>query len=120
VEWRTRDGCTGSARVRPLKTTVSTGKWIGTFYGVAAGGLEQRGAFYQSLHFDLEVEFARLTGSSALEGLTGVAGVRYRDGLNVNNFAGASSTFNPSTIKAASNGASCHPFSHTQHRNCLE
>jgi porin len=76
------------------------GKWIGTFYGVAAGGLEQRGAFDQSLHFDLEVDFAKLTGWSALEGLTGVAGVRYRDGLNVNNFVGASSTFNPSTYQS--------------------
>jgi porin len=46
------------------------------------------------------VHFARLTGWSALEGLTGVAGVRYRDGLNVNNFVGASSIFNPSTYQS--------------------
>ena len=77
-----------------------TGKWIGTFYGVAAGGLDQRGAFDQSLHFDLKVDFARLTGWAGLEGLTGVAGVRYRDGLNVNNFVGASTTFNPSTYQS--------------------
>ena len=50
-----------------------TGKWIGTFYGVAAGGLDRRGAFDQSLHFDLKVDFARLTGWAGLEGLTGVA-----------------------------------------------
>ncbi|MFZ0711641.1 MAG: hypothetical protein WAM53_16505, partial [Terrimicrobiaceae bacterium] len=67
-----------------------TGKWVGTFYGVAAGGLDQRGAFDQSLNFDLKIDFARLTGWSALEGLTAAAGVRYRDGLNVNNFVGAS------------------------------
>jgi carbohydrate-selective porin OprB len=30
-----------------------TGKWIGTFYGVAAGGLDQRGTFDQSLHFEI-------------------------------------------------------------------
>jgi hypothetical protein len=54
----------------------------------------------QSLHFDLKVDFAKLTGWSALEGLTGAAGVRYRDGLNVNNFVGASSTFNPSTYQS--------------------
>jgi porin len=77
-----------------------TGKWIGTFYGVAAGGLDQRGAFDQSLHFDLKVDFAKLTGWTALEGLTAVAGVRYRDGLNVNNFVGASTTFNPSTYQS--------------------
>jgi len=70
-----------------------TGKGIGTFYGVAAGGLDQRGAFDQSLHFDLKVDFAKLKGWSALEGLTAVAGVRYRDGLDVNNFVGASTTF---------------------------
>ena len=77
---------TGSACVRFLKTHGSnlTGKWIGTFYGVAAGGLEQRGAFDQSLHFDLKVDFAKLTVWRALEGLTGAADVRYRDGLNVN------------------------------------
>jgi hypothetical protein len=33
-----------------------TGKWIGTFYGMAAGGLDKRGAFDQSLHFDLKVD----------------------------------------------------------------
>ena len=77
-----------------------SGKWIGTFYGVAAGGLEQRTTFDQSLHFDLKVDFAKLTGWGALEGLTGVAGVRYRDGVNVNNFVGASSTFNPSTYQS--------------------
>ena len=62
-----------------------TGKWIGTFYGMAAGGLDKRGAFDQSLHFDLKVdspETHRLV--DWLEGLAGVAGVCYRDGLNVN------------------------------------
>jgi carbohydrate-selective porin OprB len=37
-----------------------TGRWTGTFNGVAAGGLDQRGAFDQSLHFDLKVDFATL------------------------------------------------------------
>jgi hypothetical protein len=49
---------------------------------------------------DLEVDFARLTGWSALEGLTRVVGVRYRDGVNMNNFVGASITFNPSTYQS--------------------
>lgn len=77
-----------------------SGKWIGTFYGVAAGGLQRHGAFDESLHFDLKVDFARLTGWEVLEGLTGAAGVRYRDGTNVNNYVGASSTFNPSTYQS--------------------
>ena len=67
---------------------------------MAAGGLDQRGAFDQSLHFDLKVDFAKLTRWSALEGLTAAVGVRYRDGLNVNNFVGASTTFNPSTYQS--------------------
>jgi porin len=77
-----------------------SGKWIGTFYGVAAGGLERRGAFDESLHFDLKVDFAKLTGWEVLEGLTGAAGVRYRDGTSVNEYVGASSTFNPSTYQS--------------------
>lgn len=78
-----------------------TGKWLGTFYGVVDGGLSRHGAFDQSLHFDLKVDFAKLTGWEALEGLTATAGVRYRDGSNVNNYVGASSTFNPSTYQSA-------------------
>lgn len=77
-----------------------SGKWLGTYYGVVAGGLSQHGAFDQSLHFDLKVDFAKLTGVEALEGLTGTAGVRYRDGTNVNNYVGASSSFNPSTYQS--------------------
>lgn len=77
-----------------------SGKWIGTFYGVVAGGRERRGAFDQSLHFDLKVDFAKLTGWDGLDGLTGTASVRYRDGFNVNEYVGASSTFNPSTYQS--------------------
>lgn len=77
-----------------------TGKWISTVYGVVAGGLEQHGAFDQSLHFDLKVDFARLTGWEALEGLTANAAVRYRDGTSVNTYVGASSTFSPTTYQS--------------------
>ncbi len=67
VEWQTRGtGDWLGARPALEDHGISlTGKWIGTFYGVAAGGLEQRGAFDQSLHFDLKVDFAKLTGWSA-------------------------------------------------------
>jgi carbohydrate-selective porin OprB len=77
-----------------------SGKWHGTVYGVVAGGLSQHGAFDQSLHLDLKVDFAKLTGIEALEGLTGTAGVRYRDGSNVNDYVGASISFNPSTYQS--------------------
>src|SRR5215217_6955396 len=52
-----------------------SGKWVGTFYGVVSGGEERRGAFDQSLHFDIKVDVAKLTGWEALEGLSAVAGV---------------------------------------------
>ena len=77
-----------------------TSKWIGTYYGVASGGLEQRGSFDQSLHFDLKLDLAKLTGWEALEGFTITSGVRYRDGLDVNADVGASTTFNPSTYQS--------------------
>ncbi len=77
-----------------------SGKWISTVYGVAAGGLERHGAFDQSLHFDLKVDFARLTGWEILEGLTANAAVRYRDGTSVNDYVGASSTFSPTTYQS--------------------
>lgn len=77
-----------------------TGKWLGTVYGVVAGGLERHGAFDQSLHFDLKVDFSRLTGWEVIEGLTANASVRYRDGTSVNNYVGASSTFSPTTYQS--------------------
>jgi carbohydrate-selective porin OprB len=77
-----------------------SGKWIGTFYGVVSGGRERHGAFDQSLHFDLKLDFAKLTGWEGLAGLTGTASVRYRDGSSVNEYVGASSTFNPSTYQS--------------------
>jgi hypothetical protein len=58
--------------VRPALEDINlTCKWLGTFYGVAAGGLEQRGAFDQSLRFDLKVDFAKLTVLELAGGLHG-------------------------------------------------
>ena len=58
-----------------------TGKWIGTFNGITAGGLDKRGAF------DHCTLISKSTSpNSRLEGLTRVAGVR--DGVNVNSFVG--------------------------------
>lgn len=101
--WRGKRGAGDLFGVRPKleeRGLDFSGKWIGTFYGVVDGGLVRHGAFDQSLHFDLKVDFARLTGWEALEGLTANAGVRYRDGSNVNAYVGASSTFNPSTYQS--------------------
>ncbi|HEY5895049.1 MAG TPA: carbohydrate porin [Chthoniobacterales bacterium] len=75
-------------------------KWTGTYYGIASGGLEQGSSFDQSLNFDLKLDLAKLTGRESLDGFTITSGVRYRDGANVNDDVGASSTFNPSTFQS--------------------
>jgi hypothetical protein len=53
-----------------------------------SGGPPRQARGVRPPHFDLKVDFAKLTGWSSLEGATGVAGVRYGDGLNANNFVG--------------------------------
>ncbi|MFZ4775804.1 MAG: carbohydrate porin [Terrimicrobiaceae bacterium] len=75
------------------------GKWLGTVYGVVDGGLERRATFDQEMKFEAKLDFAKLTGWEALEGLTAVGGVRMREGTNVNNYVGASPAFNPSSYQ---------------------
>lgn len=77
-----------------------SGKWIGTVYGVVDGGLQQRATFDEELKFDAKLDFAKLTGWEALEGLTAVGGVRFRDGTDVNKYVGASPAFNPSAYQS--------------------
>lgn len=76
------------------------GKWLGTVYGVVNGGLQRRATFDEELKFEARLDFARLTGWDALEGLTMQGGVRLRDGYNVNNAVGASPAFNPSSYQS--------------------
>nr|HRJ72347.1 hypothetical protein [Terrimicrobiaceae bacterium] len=75
-----------------------TGGWKGSFYGLTSGGVDSpRGAFDEELTIGISVDFGKLAG---IEGLTGQAAVRYRDGRNPNIYAGASSTFNPSRYQS--------------------
>jgi len=77
-----------------------SGKWLGTLYGVVGGGLEHRATFDEELKFEAKLDFAKLTGWEALEGLTAVGGVRLRDGTDVNQYVGASPAFNPSSYQS--------------------
>ena len=83
------------------------GRWRGTFYGITGGGMDAtgrqnvaRGAFDQEIVLGLKLDFAKLTGIDALEGLTAYGSVRYRDGYNPNNYVGASSLFQPSRYQS--------------------
>ena len=72
-----------------------SGHWGATFASVVAGGLQKRGTFVEQVRFELDVDFAKLTGWETLEGLTGYASTRWRDGTLINPFAGTTSLFSP-------------------------
>jgi hypothetical protein len=55
-----------------------SGHWSSVYAAAARGGLQRRGAFVEQVRFELEVDFAKLTGWDAVEGLTGYASVRWR------------------------------------------
>jgi carbohydrate-selective porin OprB len=74
------------------------GSWIGTFYGFTGGGVDTpHGAFDEQITLGLKLDFGKLAG---VEGLTAQGSVRWRDGRNPNDYAGASSTFNPSKYQS--------------------
>jgi len=75
---------------------IFTGNWKGTFYGIVDGGIRQRGAFDEELHFHLKLDFERMLG---LTGLSAYGSVRWRDGENPNFYTGNSSAFNPSNTQ---------------------
>ena len=75
---------------------IFTGNWKGTFYGIVDGGLQQRGAFDEELHFHLKLDFEKMLG---LTGLSAYGSVRWRDGVNPNLYTGNSSAFNPSNTQ---------------------
>lgn len=77
-----------------------SGKWLGSVYGVVGGGLEHRATFDEELKFDAKLDFAKATGWEGLDGLIAVGGVRLRDGTDVNNYVGASPSFNPSSYQS--------------------
>jgi porin len=78
------------------------GQWTGCYYGVVDGGKPNvRGSFFdEEITFTGELDFAKLTRCEPLEGLKGFGEVRWRDGLNPNLRAGASSNFQPSNLQS--------------------
>src|SRR5688572_11253119 len=50
-----------------------SGHWGAIFASVVSGGLQKRGTFVEQVRFELDVDFAKLTGWETLEGLTGYA-----------------------------------------------
>ena len=77
-----------------------SGHWSSVYAAVVAGGLQKRGAFVEQVRFELEIDFAKLTGWEALEGLTGYASVRWRDGVLINPFVGTTSLFSPVSFRS--------------------
>ncbi|MET0503293.1 MAG: hypothetical protein ABW172_17370, partial [Candidatus Binatia bacterium] len=43
-----------------------SGHWGATFASVVSGGLQKRGTFVEQVRFELDVDFAKLTGWEAL------------------------------------------------------
>jgi carbohydrate-selective porin OprB len=78
------------------------GLWKSNFYGFVDGGLynKGRGFFDEEIKFNARVNFGKLLRVEALESLTAFGEVRWRDGLNPNLWAGASSNFQPSNIQS--------------------
>ena len=75
------------------------GKYEGIFYGVVDSQRGSRGFYDQEVAFDGNLDFAKFTGSEALEGLSAFGGVRWRDSRansNPNSFVQANSLFQPS------------------------
>jgi porin len=77
-----------------------SGHWSSVYAGVVNGGVQRRDAFVEQVRFELEVDFAKLTGWKPLEGLTGYASVRWRDGVLINPFVGTTSLFSPVSLRS--------------------
>lgn len=76
-----------------------SGKYEGIFFGVLDSQRGSRGFYDQEVAFHGEVDFSKLLKTEALAGLTGFAGVRWRDSRsnsNPNSFVQAASLFQPS------------------------
>lgn len=76
-----------------------SGKWEGDFVGILDSKNGARGSFDQEINFKGDVDFAKLTGYAALDGLTAFGEVRYRQPLGPNTnpatFIGGTSMFSP-------------------------
>jgi len=76
-----------------------SGSWRGNFLGIVDGGLQQRGGFDEEIKFRGLLDFRKLTGLDALQGLTLYSDVRWRDGDGINKYSGATGNFAPSTYQ---------------------
>jgi porin len=76
------------------------GKWSGSYLGVVDGGKSRGGDFEQELVFGGKVDVGMLMGWREYGGLTLTAGVRWRNGPDVNRHAGASPVFNPAVYQS--------------------
>lgn len=74
-------------------------EWKSNFLWNVDGGLQQRFGYDDEWRFRANLDVARLTGWSALEGLTLASAVRYRGGDGVNRYTGASANFGPSAFQ---------------------
>ena len=103
-EWWKGKGVAGSLfGIRPTledRGLDFSGHWSSVFAGVVSGGLQKRGTFVEQVRFELEVDFAKLTGWEPLEGLTATAGARWRDGVLINPFVGTTSLFSPVSFRS--------------------
>ena len=103
-EWWGGAGATGTwAGWRPAfeeRGINFGGRWWGTLLGVVDGGVRRGWTFDQELAFLVDVDVARMTGWESLEGLKFFGEVRWRDGLNANEYAGASPVFNPALYQS--------------------
>ncbi len=77
---------------------TATGKWRANYLGIVDGGIERHGGFDEEINLDLEIDFAKLTGAPALEGLVFTGNTRWRDGKGITQYAGTDSTFRPSAF----------------------
>ena len=74
-------------------------EWKANFLWNVDGGLQQRFGYDDEFKFRGTLDFAKLTGWEAIEGLTLYSDLRYRGGAGVNKWVGASSQFAPSTFQ---------------------
>ncbi|MEI8342965.1 MAG: carbohydrate porin, partial [Verrucomicrobiota bacterium] len=75
---------------------IFSGNWKGTYGAVVGGGISRHGAFDEEIHLALKLDFEKLAG---IPGLSAFGSVRYRDGDNLNNYAGASTPFTPTVYQ---------------------
>jgi len=74
-------------------------EWKANFLWNVDGGKEQRFGYDDEWKFRGLLDFYKLTGWDALQGLTAYSDLRYRGGAGVNKWVGTTSNFAPSTFQ---------------------